>query len=151
MRRCLSYLLAALLLTLSLVSCNRRGRIIPREKMADIYADMLLADQWLVDHPEARKTADTTFFYEPIFEKYGYSSRDYDASLNHYLKNPDKFATLIIDARKSLEREQKRLEKEKADSAAIKSQNQNVKRRNRVRADSLKKIGQFAGAESVAE
>ena len=34
-------------------------------------------------------------FYDPIFESYGYTFEDYDASVRHYLKDPEKFAKML--------------------------------------------------------
>ena len=65
-------LLLLLVLPCLLTGCAQRGRVIPEEKMSRIYEDMLLADQWLRDHPDSRKAADTTLFFDPIFKRYGY-------------------------------------------------------------------------------
>lgn len=88
-------LVAALLL---LCACSGRPRIIPRGVLTDIYADMFLADQWLEDHRGERNRADTMLFYDPIFKRYGYTFEDYDASVRHYLKDPEKFSKVFRDA-----------------------------------------------------
>ena len=64
---------------------------------------MFLADQWLSDNPRARRGADTSDFYGAIFERYGYSFKDYDASVRHYLGQPEKFADITTNAAKRLE------------------------------------------------
>ena len=71
---------AALLL---LAGCGGK-KVIPADKLADIYADMFLADQWLRDHPDSRELADSSLFYDPIFERYGYSFEDFDYSMQYY-------------------------------------------------------------------
>ena len=86
--------LAALLLS----GCAGRGRIIPRGTLAKIYAEMFVADQWIKDNPKARKTADTTFFYEPIFNSYGYTTKDYIATVDKYVADPEKFAKVFKQA-----------------------------------------------------
>lgn len=91
-------ILGVLVLAVLLSSCSGRQRIIPRATLTDIYAEMMLADQWLSDHSEARTTADTTLFYDPIFKRYGYTFEDYDASVRHYLKDPEKFAKIFKNA-----------------------------------------------------
>ena len=96
------HIVPALLLVCLLASCSGRPRIIPRSTMAGIYADMFLADQWLSDHPDERKRVDTMLFYDPIFKRYGYSFEDYDASVQHYLKNPEKFAKVFTAASEKL-------------------------------------------------
>lgn len=94
MKKFLTYVLVLSLLLPMITGCGR-PRIIPRDKMAKIYAEMFIADQWLHDHPAARRVADTTFFYEPIFNKYGYSFKDYAASVDKYINEPEKFAKVL--------------------------------------------------------
>ena len=103
-----------------LPSC-RRGRIIRPAVMSDIYAEMFLADQWINDHPEARRTADTTRFYEAVFEKHGYSLKDYDASVNYYLRNPEKYSKILERSVNKLRSTQKSLEEFKK---TVEKQNQ---------------------------
>lgn len=85
-------------------SCGR-GRIIPKDEMAQIYADMFIADEWLRDNPRERRAADTTLFYEPIFRKYGYTFKDYNASVRKYIRKPEKFADVLDEASAILKRE----------------------------------------------
>lgn len=110
--------LAVLLLLLLFPGCGRRGRIIPARKMAEIYVDMFLADQWVSDNYTSRRVADTSDFYGPIFKAHGYTFKDYDRSVSHYLENPDNFSRMldrsadILEKRtKSLKDEQTRREK----------------------------------------
>lgn len=110
--------LAALVLLLLLPGCGRRGRVIPAGKLAEIYVDMFLADQWVSDNYSSRKVADTSDFYGPIFKAHGYTFKDYDRSVNHYLHNPEGYSHLldksveILEKRiKSLKDEQERREK----------------------------------------
>ena len=112
--------LAALALLLLLPACGRRGRIIPAGKMAEIYVDMFLADQWVSDNYGTRKAADTSDFYGPIFKAHGYNFKDYDRSVNHYLENPENYSRLldksvdILEKRiKALKNEEERREKVK--------------------------------------
>lgn len=69
--------------------------MIPRKKMVSIYADMFVADQWLNQNYKAERVADTSFVYEAIFEKYGYDSEDYRASVDYYIQDPDRFARIL--------------------------------------------------------
>lgn len=107
---CHIFLLGLLLLPLS---CGR-GRVIPPRKMAQVYADMLLADQWLNDHPELRTQADTTLFYGAVFKAHGYSFKDYDASVNHYMENPAAYAKILKKAAAGLDRRRAATEKRMA-------------------------------------
>ena len=81
-RKISAYLLPLALAAVSFVSCGGDVKVIPKDEMAEIYAEMLLMDQWIAAHPQARRTADTSFVYEPIFEKYGYTSDDYRSSVD---------------------------------------------------------------------
>ena len=127
MIRTLRHLLIGIAAVLLLYSCNGKARIIPRGVMTSIYAEMLLADQWLEDNPSERSRVDTMLFYDPIFKRYGYSFEDYDASVRHYLKDPEKFSKVFRDAALKLKSRReiyhKRLEKQewiKEFNAAIK-------------------------------
>lgn len=70
--------------------------------MVKIYEDMFMADQWLKDFPDNNEKADTTLFYERIFKKYGYSFKDYDASINYYIDRPDKFTKVFKQVQTNL-------------------------------------------------
>lgn len=170
--RAFRILCVAFLVTLSVCGCGRRGRVIPKDTMADIYAEMFVADQWLTDHPYARRTADTTFFYNPIFKKYGYTFRDYDKSLKYYIHRPDKFAKVMNRVDEILEGETKRLEEIKEEQARVREINSrirgyvrkdfpdslelillkgNAERGDSVRTDTVKAAGKFAGIEFAAD
>ena len=95
MKTALKHILGIILLVLMFSSCNREEGIIPRKKMSRIYAEMLLADQWIQANPQFRWVADTTLMYEPILEKYGYSSEDYRRTVYRYLDDPERFARIL--------------------------------------------------------
>lgn len=77
-------------------SCSEGGKVIPRSKLAKIYADMFVVDAWLTTAPyENRMAADSTSVYEPIFNSYGYTTEDYLASVSHYLMDPDRFSRIL--------------------------------------------------------
>ena len=123
MRLRFRHLLAVLLLAACLCSCGREGKVIPRNKMARIYAEMFLADAWLLTAPpDAGNKADTMAFYEPIFEEYGYTIEDYWASVSHYLLDPDRFSRIVKRSNAMLTAElksiQKALEEEEASRPA---------------------------------
>lgn len=94
-----------------LSACSKGGRVIPASKMADIYADMFLADQWIASHYSERRKADTTMFYEPIFEKYGYTTKDYDASVKYYISKPDDYSKILKTSGLKLDKKAKYLQK----------------------------------------
>ena len=101
-----------LVLPCLLAGCARRGRVIPEEQFSRLYEEMLLADQWVREAPEARKKADTTLFFDPIFKRHGYTFADYDRSVNYYLDHPEKFIKILNDAAERLNKEQDRLQKQ---------------------------------------
>lgn len=92
-RFCIYFL--GLLCLLSLFSCRKGGKIIPEAKMTEIYADMFLEDQWLVTFRKYRLMADTTLFYDPIFEKHGYDFEDFSRSVDYYVDHPEKYIKLL--------------------------------------------------------
>ena len=119
MKKISEYIILALLVCACLFPSCRRARIIGQKDMSDIYAEMYLADQWLNDNSFAKRTADTTRFYESIFRKFGYNFADYDASVNYYLNRPEKYKKLVERASKklrataqSLEEFEKKVEKQ---------------------------------------
>ena len=95
----------------ALCGCGRPSRVISAEKMTRIYQDMFLADQWLRDNADARKVADTTLFFDPIFRKYGYSFEDYDRSVQYYLEHPDRYTKILNRAADRLRKEGDRMQK----------------------------------------
>lgn len=85
-----------LLAVIVFASCNRNeAEVIPRAKLADIYAEMLMTDQWISNTPGMRLIADTSLVYEPILQKYGYDNLDYIKSVDHYMNDPERFARIL--------------------------------------------------------
>lgn len=112
MKRIVSHIIPAVLLLLLLGGCAKRGRVIPAKTMSEIYAEMFLADQWLNDHSNVKRIADTSDFYGPIFKKHGYSFKDYDRSVNHYLDNPKKYTGIMEKCTEILNKKLELLRKE---------------------------------------
>ena len=114
MRNSIFHIACAVCAVLSLVACNKGyDNVIPRDKMAEIYAEMFVTDQWISSHPQSKRTADTSWVYEPIFEKYGYDSDDYRASVDYYLKDPDRYARILRETSVILDTKIRELRKEK--------------------------------------
>ncbi len=91
--------------------CSRGGRVIPRSDMVDIYADLLMADQWLSDQRGAMtRMSDTTMYYEPIFNKYGYTTEDFRRSVNRYLDDPARYSKMLKKVEAKLDAGAKALE-----------------------------------------
>lgn len=113
MRDFLKYVFVFLALFMALSSCHREGKVIPRGKLSKIYAEMFVADQMIQQDPTLRRMADTSWVYEPIFRKYGYTSEDYRASMEYYIQDPDRYARILRESGVILEDGLKKLKKEK--------------------------------------
>lgn len=109
MKRFSAYAVVAAVLLACIVSCGKKVRIIPEAKLSQIYAEMFMADEWLRSHPAAHKTADTTLFYEPVFNKFGYTTEDYIATVDKYMYKPDEFAKVFEAAKQILEKKAQEL------------------------------------------
>lgn len=103
---------AVIFLTLLVfLSCSKAGKVIPASKMSEIYADMFIADQWLRENTGSRRMADTTLFYDPIFEKYGYDRKDFVASVGYYIDKPDKFSKILKKSSQMIQADKNRFDK----------------------------------------
>ena len=91
--------LAAALLT----GCGR-PKVIPEDEFVSLYVDMFIADQWLRDHPDEKKVADTTLFFDPLFHEHGYTFEDYDISVSYYVARPDRFSDITTRVADELKR-----------------------------------------------
>jgi len=79
----------------SLASCGKKERVIPKEKMSEIYAEMYVLDQWLDDNRSLRREADTSLVYAPVLEKYGYTYDDYLNSVDVYMRDPARYSRIL--------------------------------------------------------
>lgn len=107
---------AILALSLFLISCSKdkdEGKVISRSKLAEIYAEMLMTDQWITGTPGIRQIADTSLVYEPILEKYGYTSADYRKSVDKYMDDPERFSRILRTTGELLDKRLTSLKKRK--------------------------------------
>ena len=98
------------LVLLAAVACQG-PRVIPKDTLTDIYTDMFLADQMVRDDNVPRVRMDTLLLYEAVFQKYGYDTDDYLYSVQHYLKDPERFGKVFENVAKRLQGEVDALEK----------------------------------------
>lgn len=120
MKKGFGHIVAAAVAALSIfVSCKDEAVVIPRAKLAQIYAEMLVTDQWIITTPNIRTIADTSLVYEPILEKYGYGSADYRKSVDHYMDDPERFARILRETGEILDARMQELEKKKAELELI--------------------------------
>lgn len=110
MRRWIYIFLSVFVTMMCLASCGTRRHVIPRKDLTDIYVDLFLADGWYDTHIQYRRAADTTDFYGPILKKYGYTSEDYRASVEYYLRDPDRFSRIFKNAASKIGKSVKVLE-----------------------------------------
>ena len=87
--------------------------MIPRAKLSRIYADMLMTDQWVMSAKGVRLIADTSLVYEPILEKYGYTTEDYVKTVDVYMNDPERFAKVLRTTVDILDERLVQLRKEK--------------------------------------
>ena len=91
-----AHIFSAIAALFFLVGCScSKPKVISKGKLAEIYAEMLVVDQWLLEHSKYRTQADTSLVYEPIFQKYGYTTEDYRASLEHYMNDPERYSRIL--------------------------------------------------------
>ncbi|MGM9766947.1 MAG: DUF4296 domain-containing protein [Candidatus Cryptobacteroides sp.] len=96
------FLVISVLLSLALLSCNRGGKVIPKDDFAKIYARMLLVDQWVREN--APRQADTCLVYAPVLAEFGYDRDDYIASVNYYMENPESFGKIFTNVEDILQK-----------------------------------------------
>ncbi len=115
------HILAALaVVTIMFASCGKDGaEVIPRKKLAKIYAEMLVTDQWITSTAGVRQIADTSLVYEPILKKYGYTSEDYRKSVDKYMDDPERFSRIFRRSVEILDDRLAELMKEQARQLAL--------------------------------
>ena len=120
-------------MSLSMNSCREEG-VIDDESMAQIYAEMLITDQWINSNPGLRTIADTSLVYDPILKKYGHTAADYRKSLEYYLSEPEEYAEVmkqtvkILDAKLAeLQKKKVQMEEEKEFEEYIKKISKDIK------------------------
>ncbi len=94
-------ILLIIFLSLIALSCSK-SKIIPTKTMSRIYYDIYLTDQRLQFDKSLARLSDSLLVYEPIFNKYGYTSGDYTNSVNYYLQNPKEFVSVFEETNKLL-------------------------------------------------
>ena len=103
-----------------LTSCVKDDvEVIPRAKMAKIYAEMFETDQWILVTQGIRLVADTSLVYEPILNKYGYDVYDYLATVDSYMDDPERYAKVLRNTGKILEERMEGVRKAIQHQAAI--------------------------------
>ncbi|MBQ2452008.1 MAG: DUF4296 domain-containing protein [Bacteroidales bacterium] len=110
MKRVLTYLCLAFAMVF-LLACSKKGRVIPRDDMAEIYADLFMTDEWAA-HQNFMRKLDSLSLYAAVLERHGYTVEDFRASIDAYLDDPDRFSRILKNTRSILEDRKDMLEKE---------------------------------------
>ncbi|MBO7641503.1 MAG: DUF4296 domain-containing protein [Bacteroidales bacterium] len=88
-------ILLCLALAVCLFSCSRGRKVIPADRMARIYEEIMVLDQWIrLTGTEMRK-ADTSLVYAPVLARYGYTVEDYYNSVEYYFTEPAEFVEIL--------------------------------------------------------
>ena len=109
------FVLAACCAILSSCSKDEGAEVIPRGRLAEIYAEMLVTDQWITSTPGMRMIADTSLVYEPILQKYGYDLDDYLTSVDRYMDDPERFSRILRKSGEIIDRQLKDAERRLAE------------------------------------
>lgn len=91
-------------------SCRDRD-LIPEDVMSQIYYDIYMTDEAVNSNSRYRRMVDTLRIYEPVFNRYGYTTDDYIRSVNTYLERPDKFVKVFEKTKTMLEKREAELQK----------------------------------------
>ena len=83
--------------------------MIPKKELAAIMMDFYVTDQWFLQNSNQRLVADTCQVYEPILNRYGYSTEDYIYSINRYMADPEELSKILKQTGDRLDKEVKRL------------------------------------------
>ncbi len=108
-----SFLYCVLALVICFSSCGKKEKVISRGDMAKIYAEMFVADQRLGKNNQIKRMADTSFVYEPIFNKYGYTTEDFRNSMAYYINDATRYARILRQSSLIIEKELKDLREER--------------------------------------
>ena len=143
---------AVALVVSAIASCSKEPGVIPKRQMERIYRDMFVADQWLADNLDKKAIVDTTWFYEPIFEQYGYTVEDYRASVEHYLADPKRYAEMIGRVVKGLEQETAAINRDIAQKEKIRHKADSIANAMKAfRPDDLKYYGDLFYVNSMTD
>lgn len=104
-----------LLTVLSLMSCDRTPRgVISKSDMADLIADLQVADAYIEEHREEFPNDSTKqVLKQSIFKKHGITSQDYDSSLVWYAHNMEDYVKAHDQALAKLKERYDKLAKSK--------------------------------------
>ena len=86
----------------ALVGCGEKG-VINKRSMANIVAQMYLADQYIEHNPDMRGQTDSLAVYPAVIERNGHTVEEYIASVTYYLQRDDEYSKILKSAMASME------------------------------------------------
>ena len=90
--------------SLSILSCS--GDMIPSKDMPKIIADIYMADRFVSSDYKMVLMADTARIYEAVFNKYGYTAKQFTKTIDFYITRPVKLKEFYSKAKKILEEQE---------------------------------------------
>lgn len=87
----------------SLFSCSPRG-VVDAEIFPSLLADLYLTDKAITVDFNRVQRADTMLLYEPVFNKYGYTTDEFIKTIDFYLARPAKLKSFFTKAKDILEK-----------------------------------------------
>ncbi len=104
-------LILPVMVVTAVMGCGEEG-VISKGAMANIVAEMYLADQYIEKNPEMMGQTDSLAVYPAVIEKNGYTVEEYKASVRYYLQRDDEYNLILKSAMASMEEYVKELEEE---------------------------------------
>ena len=86
----------------AVVGCGKNG-VINKRTMADIVAQMYLADQYIDHNPDMRGQTDSMAVYPAVIARNGHTVEEYTASVTYYLQRDDEYSKILKSAMASME------------------------------------------------
>lgn len=102
------FVLLAFCAAVALGGCSK-GKILSKQTVAEIHADIYVADQYIKINQDVNSLADTTLVYNAIFEHYGCTLEDYQRSVKHYIATDKAYPEILDIAYKKIHKELERL------------------------------------------
>lgn len=93
------------------VGCGEKG-VIEKDTMADIVAQMYLADQFVESTPDVMGKTDSMSVYPAVIARNGHTVEEYIASVTYYLQKDDEYAGILKKAMASMEDHVAKLDEE---------------------------------------
>lgn len=91
-----------LIFSFAAISCTKE--VINGDDLPKILADIYMADRYMLNSPMNIQKADSSFIYEPILNKYDYTTEDLVYTINYYIPRPQKLKSFFIEAKAILEK-----------------------------------------------